>query len=165
MANSASPWVVRPARRDDLPTLKKIWLELMHMHESNDTNFALAKDGVQKWAQMTDDMLERDDTFVLVAVRSTPATVAGFCLGWVARNPPIYRVSEVGFVSEIAVTKTAQRSGAGRALIEASRRWFADRNLVEFQLSTAVWNESAQKFWRSVGGAPLLVRYRFDVNP
>jgi hypothetical protein len=36
---------------------------------------------------------------------------------------------------------------------------------MEFQLSTAVWNQTAQHFWRAVGGAPLLLRYRFDVHP
>lgn len=161
LSEPAPYWSVRPARRDDLAALQDIWLELMHMHERNDVSFALASDGVAKWQQMAEDMLDRDDTFVMVA--HDAAQIVGFCLGWVARNPPIYRVSEVGFISEIAVTKKAQRAGAGSALIKASRLWFADRNLVEFQLSTAVWNEAAQRFWRAVGGSPLLVRYRFDV--
>jgi ribosomal protein S18 acetylase RimI-like enzyme len=144
-----------------MPGLRRIWLELLHMHESQDPSFALAKDGVQKWQQMAEDMLDREDTFVLAATDARD--LLGFCLGWVARNPPIYRVSEVGFISEIAVARAAQRRGVGSALIAEARRWFKARGLQEFQLSTAVWNSPAQSFWSAVGGHPLLVRYRFDV--
>jgi ribosomal protein S18 acetylase RimI-like enzyme len=161
MPRSGPSCVVRAARRADLPALKAIWLELMGMHERNDPSFALAKDALSRWQQMAEDMIDREDTFVLAALWQ--GQVSGFCLGWVARNPPIYQVSEVGFVSEIAVAQAAQRRGIGRALIEACRAWFKDRRLEEFQLSTAVWNEPARKFWEAQGGEPLLVRYRFDV--
>ena len=77
----------------------------------------------------------------------------------------IYRVSEVGFISEIAVTRLSRRLGVGRALIDGARDWFRARHVLEFQLSTAVWNEQAQQFWKAVGGEPLLVRYRFPVDP
>ena len=61
------------------------------------------------------------------------------------------------------MAKSAQRHGVGRALMVASQRWFKDRRLTEYQLSTAVWNEPARAFWQAMGGQPLLVRYRFDV--
>jgi GNAT superfamily N-acetyltransferase len=161
MPTPGSGCTVRAARREDLAALKKVWLELMHMHEQNDVSFALARDASQRWQQMADDMLDRDDTFVFAAVRDH--TVLGFCLGWVARNPPIYKVSEVGFISEIAVAKAAQRQGVGKALMAASHRWFAERRLTEYQLSTAVWNDKARAFWLASGGQELLIRYRFDV--
>lgn len=135
------------------------------MHESSDASFALARDALTRWQQMVEDMLDRDDTFVFTAARSGEryAQPLGFCLGWVARNPPIYKVHEVGFISEIAVAKAAQRQGVGRALMQACQRWFKDRRLTEYQLSTAVWNEPARAFWQAMGGKALLVRYRFDV--
>lgn len=156
-------YTVRPARREDVEGLKTIWRELMQMHEDYDRSFALARDSLQKWQHMVEDMLERDDTFVLVAIPEGSNEVVGFCLGWVARNPPIYRTPEVGFVSELAVAKRLQRTGIGRALMAQARAWFAARDLPEFQLSTAVWNEPARAFWQALGGQPLLVRYRFDV--
>src|SRR6185437_13756102 len=116
---------------------------------------------LQKWQQMVEDMLDRDDTFVFTAFNGEE--VVGFCLGWVARNPPIYKVPEVGFVSELAVAKRAQRTGVGRALMKTARAWFQARHLTEFQLSTAVWNEPAKAFWMALGGQSLLIRYRFDV--
>lgn len=154
---------IRPARHADIGQLTDVWLQLMDMHQAQDMAFTLADDGLVQWQQMAYDMLDREDTFVFVA--QSGAELVGFCLGWIARNPPIYAVSDVGFISEIAVAKTHQGRGMGKALVAAARRWFSRRHLLEFQLSTAVWNQNAQEFWQSVGGAPLLVRYRFDVHP
>ena len=153
---------IRPAQHEDIGRLTDVWLQLMHMHEAQDTAFTLAEDGLLQWQQMAYDMLDRDDTFVLVAASGD--ALVGFCLGWVARNPPIYAVSDVGFISEIAVAQQHQGHGVGKALVAAARHWFSKRHLMDFQLSTAVWNQTAQDFWHAVGGAPLLVRYRFDVH-
>ncbi len=153
---------VRPARRADLPALARIWRELMLLHEVTDARFALAPAAEQRWVALAEDMLGRDDGFLLVAEEKGAAV--GFCVGWIARNPPIYRAPEVGFISEIAVTASAQRRGVGRSLVREAARWFAGQDVVEMQLSTAVWNEGAQQFWRSLGGKPLLVRYAFAIS-
>jgi GNAT superfamily N-acetyltransferase len=152
--------VIAMAAKSDLPRLGAIWLELMRLHQERDPHFAMSSDALVRWMAMAEEMLDRDDAFLFKA--EVQGTVSGFCLGWVAYNPPIYRISEIGFVSEVAVTRAAQRRGIGSALIAAARRWFREQGLAEFQLSTAVWNSTARSFWEAVGGAPLLVRYRFD---
>jgi ribosomal protein S18 acetylase RimI-like enzyme len=158
-AESQRPCSTRPAIRSDLPALSAIWQEFMNMHAARDASFALAENSTERWNSMAADMIARDDTFVFVALHERLAV--GFCLGWIARNPPIYKVSELGFISEIAVAGHSRRRGAGRALIGAAAQWFGAHKLTEFQLSTAVWNAQAQQFWAAVGGQPLLLRYRF----
>ncbi|MBI3179192.1 MAG: GNAT family N-acetyltransferase [Deltaproteobacteria bacterium] len=153
---------VRLARRADLPALARIWRELMRLHEATDGRFALAPAAVERWLHLAEDMLGREDGFLLVAEER--GVQLGFCVGWIARNPPIYKSPEVGFISEIAVTAGAQRRGVGRALVREAAQWFSRQGLHEMQLSTAVWNEGAQKFWRALGGEPLLVRYAFDLT-
>lgn len=154
---------VRPAVHADLGVLSEIWQELMDYHETSDERFALASDAVESWQVLAEDMLTREDAFLLAAHNG--GDPVGFCLGWIARNPPIYRVTEVGFISEIAVARTHQRHGVGRALIAEAMRFFAGRGVHEFQLSTAVWNEGAHEFWRALGGEVLLWRYRFPIGP
>lgn len=158
----AAPVRVRAAVAVDLPHLGKIWQELMDLHERNDIAFALAQDSLEQWLLMARDMLNRSDTFVLVGQSDNKPV--GFCLGWIARNPPIYQVADVGFISEIAVTKTLRRKGVGTAMFQAARAWFRQAGIREFQLSTAVWNATAQKFWEQHGGQPLLLRYRFEIS-
>jgi ribosomal protein S18 acetylase RimI-like enzyme len=153
---------VRPASLPDIEVLSDIWRELMDYHQMSDERFALAEDATSRWCSLAEDMLNRQDGFLLVADRND--TAIGFCLGWIARNPPIYRVPEVGFVSEIAVRRVYQRQGVGRALIAAAIRFFEGRGVDEFQLSTAVWNEDAHAFWKALGGEVLLLRYRFSIG-
>lgn len=163
MVAGSLPVRVRPARHSDVPVLAGIWQELMDLHERTDERFALADDAIARWRALAHELLDRDDGYLLVA--EADGKQVGFCLGWLAKNPAIYRVSEVGFISEIAVTRSCRRRGAGRALIEAARSWFRHRRVGEFQLSTAIWNRDAQAFWEAVGGEPLLLRYRFRVEP
>lgn len=162
MAGAAREVSIRLARPQDLASLCRLWEELMALHEGRDYRFALAIDAVAQWREQADEVIQRADGFVLVA--EDDRRPVGFCLGWVAKNPPIYRVPEVGFISEIAVTPSHKRRGIGRTLINAARAWFLERGLSEFQLSTAVWNDSAHAFWRALGGEPLLTRYRFELN-
>jgi len=162
MAAEKNHFSVGPARPDQLEQLSEIWLELMAFHAETDPHFAIADDALQRWHQVAREMLAREDGFLFAAcIAGRPV---GLCLGWVARNPAIYRTTHVGFISELAVARASRRKGIGRALVEAARAWFAERDLAEFQLSTARWNEDAQAFWRAVGGEPLLIRYRFNVE-
>ncbi len=152
---------VREARRLDIEILAPIWVEFMRNHERQDPHFTLAADGELRWRALVGEMIFRDDGFVLVGELEGKA--AGYCLGWLARNPPIYAVNTVGFISELAVAQDFRRRGLGSALITTARRWFETHGVREFQLATAVWNESAQAFWASLGGRPILTRFRFDV--
>ena len=149
----------RPAQRADMPALRPIWREFMEAHASRDDAFALAEDAEDRWQQMAFDLMGRDDSFVLVS--TVDGTPRGLCVGWVARNPPIYSVAEIGFIAEICVSRSHFRRGIGRALMAAARTWFAARGLAEFQLATAIWNIEAQTYWRQQGGEASLVRYRF----
>jgi ribosomal protein S18 acetylase RimI-like enzyme len=153
---------VGAASADEIPALAAIWAELMELHERTDHRFALANDARQRWEAMAEEMVSRQQGF-LFAARLAGRPV-GFCVGWIARNPPIYRVAEVGFISEIAVCRSEQRRGIGRALVLAATRFFASQGVDEFQLSSAVWNEGARRFWETLGGESLLVRYRFPLD-
>ena len=157
----ATAIVLRRAHRGDLAELGPIWLEMMQTHALRDASFTLAQNCLPRWKEMTQELLARSDAFVLVA--SEGPSLVGFCLGWVARNPPIYAHSEVGFISEMAVAQANQRRGIGRQLLAAARTWFHARRLLDFQLSTAIWNQDARQFWESCGGRALLVRYQFGL--
>lgn len=152
---------MREAQRTDVDALAPIWVDFMRDHERQDAHFTLARDAESRWRSLVGEMIFRDDGFVLVG--EVDGEAAGYCLGWLARNPPIYEVATVGFISELAVASFARRRGLGSALIDEARRWFSAHGISEFQLATAVWNDSAQAFWAALGGRAILTRFRFDV--
>lgn len=133
----------------------------MHDHERRDSHFKLAPDGQARWRALVNEMLLREDAFLFVSEAQN--RVVGYCLGWLAQNPPVYAIDTVGFVSELAVTSKLRGQGVGSALFAAARGWFNANEIHQFQLSTAIWNEEAQRFWQRQGGRPILTRFRFDV--
>lgn len=161
---SAAGITVRPAQARDVDTLVGLWCSLMAVHEQTDPAFTLTDEAAAIWRRSTLDMLSRRDSFVCVIELADVTGPVGLCSGWVAKNPPIYAVGDVGFVSEIVVSAQHRRRGLGRGLIAYARRWFLRRGLEEFQLSCAAWNSDAQAFWQSIGGQPLLLRYRFMLD-
>jgi GNAT superfamily N-acetyltransferase len=152
---------VTHAKRREIADISQVWLEFMDTHQRTDASFTLAPRSIERWVEMAYDIIDRRDTFLLVAKQQS--MVVGFCLGWVAKNPPIYAVREVGFISELAVKLHHRRQGIGRALLHEAREWCFTHGLREFQLSTAIWNVDAQRFWEAEGGSKLLLRYKFTV--
>lgn len=161
IAEASTSHVVRVARHDDVLALSVIWRELMDYHARSDDRFALAPDADDRWRELGHELIDRTDAFLFAA--DLNGRLVGFCLGWIAKNPTIYRLPELGFLSEISVASACRRRGIGRDLMQEARQWFIDRGLEEFQLSTAVWNTTAQAFWQSLGGEPLLLRYHFPL--
>jgi ribosomal protein S18 acetylase RimI-like enzyme len=155
-----SPIRVRTGRRADIDAVLPIWEAFMREHEARDEHFRLASNAPERWRSLMTEMIHRDDGFVLVA--EVDGDIAGYVLGWLARNPPIYEASTVGFISELAVSETRRHCGVGSHLVRASRDWFNRRGAREFQLATALWNEAARALWESEGARPILVRYRFQ---
>jgi len=153
-------FAIRQAQPQDIPQLAQIWLQMMTSHERRDARFALAGDGLERWRVLAADMIADSAGFLMAAHEHGSDSLVGFCLGWVARNAPIYRQDEIGFISEIAVDESFRRCGVAKALVQSAQQWFRQRNLEEFQLSAAVWNEPADGFWRAVGAEPLMTRYR-----
>ena len=144
----------------DLRGLGNIWQEMMTLHQSRDIHFALDSGALQHWLKDVAVLVERDDAFVLQV--SHDDVLFGFGVGWIAHNSPIYRQRQIGFVSEFAVAKEHQGQGSGSALFLGVKKWFHERKVDEFHLSTAAWNEDARQFWEAKGGKALLVHYIFD---
>lgn len=156
-ASVAAP-IVRAASGADLHWMVNLWSRMMRRHALAHPGFALADDAREVWEASVWEMMARSDSFVLVVEK------VGFCCGWVARHPAIYRSQKVGLLSEIAVAQRARRRGVGKALMAAARAWFVSRELQEFQLATAMFNSSAQRFFTAQGGTPLLMRYHFGLG-
>lgn len=150
--------LVRPGRSQDVAWMLHLWTAMMAEHARQDPAFALAEDAASIWQQSMWDIMARPDSFVLVA------EPYGFCCGWVSRHPAIYLSREVGLLSEICVADGLRRQGVGRALMEAAKAWFVSRDVDDFQLATAMFNHRAQRFFRAMGGRPLLMRYHFELD-
>ena len=77
--------------------------------------------------------------------------LAGFLVGSVETNIPIYRATEFGFIHDMWVESAFRRRGAARLLVEEAVRRFAAMGVRQVRLETAAPNESARRLFAACG--------------
>ena len=149
--------IVRRARREDLRALKLIWRELMDLHAKIHDYYAVRPDGPDMWADYALRSIRSEDARLFVAEQDGVAF--GFALAHVTQLPPVYRLHQIGVVSDIAVAKNHRRQGAGRRLVEAALEWFRIRGMDRVAANMVPANPEALGFWSAMG-FEVLSEYR-----
>lgn len=149
--------VVRTARSSDMDEIMRLYRQLMAFHEALDSRLALDWDRIETFRDyLTDVVMEGALCRLLVAEAPTGPGLAGFILGRLADNPPIFAQSHYGLVSDVCVDERWRRRGIGRVLFEAMREWFREQGVLTMQLNAATRNPVSQAFWRAMGFTDLL---------
>ncbi len=77
--------------------------------------------------------------------------LAGFLIGTVEKEIPIYRLKEFGFIHDLWVEEDFRHEGIGRQLVMAAVEKFATLGMKQVRLDTAAANEPARKLFASCG--------------
>jgi ribosomal protein S18 acetylase RimI-like enzyme len=77
--------------------------------------------------------------------------LAGFLVGTVEKEIPIYRIKEFGFIHDLWVEENFRHEGVGRQLVMAAVERFAQLGVKQVRLDTAAANEVARKLFQSCG--------------
>lgn len=152
--------IVRAAHESDADAIGALWSELVAYHHALDAGLPqAAPNGPDHYAQALHDHLNSPVTRVLVA--EADGCVVGYVLGVAADMvSSLFMHETAGFIADLYVRPDFQRQGVGRQLVLAIHDWFTRQGVKQAEWYVAVKNESAQAFWRALGGAPLLMRMR-----
>jgi len=101
--------------------------------------------------------LVRNDPSGRVLVASVDRRISGFAVLHV--TPVLHRNTGVGRVTALAVIPSAQRSGVGKHLIEASERHFAALGIERIEVTSGPLHEQAHSFYRRLGYEDQGVRF------
>jgi ribosomal protein S18 acetylase RimI-like enzyme len=141
---------VRSATAADVPAILPMVAQLCAMHERMDSD----KYGfLPAIVEMYRDWLPRRaaDARSVLLVAEDGGAAAGFVVGTVEREIPIYRVKEFGFIHDLWVEPSWRRHGAGRMLAACAVERFQAMGVVQVRLDTAAANESARRLFASCG--------------
>ncbi len=145
------PPTIRRATRADLPQIGRLGALLVVGHHEFDSRRFLAATSHTKdaYAAYLGSQLDEPEAAVLVA--DANADVIGYA--YVALESYDYMAlrGPAGVLHDIIVDPGRRRAGAGRALFEAAVEFVRSRGLAQIVLATAERNETAQRFFASVG--------------
>lgn len=159
-----SPWSydIVPVQRKDLHRIVALWEESAEYHASLDPRFTPSPGAARHYQAYLHSVASRPDHHLRAA--RTKTEFLGFCLTQYQEENPIFPRGPVGFLSDIVVTRKAQRAGIGKALTEDALSWLRARGARSVQLTVAVANTRAQHFWRkTMGFEPYMDRLWRDL--
>lgn len=152
--------IVRPAVAEDVPRIVELWREMWDYHAAFDSRYATTPFAGEVMAAWIEKNLASETAQVLVA---QDRGLVGYVLGLILENPPVVPWTQFGYVSELAVTASSRRRGAGAALVAAIHAWFRSRGLPYVEVNVSVRNAMSRAFWRKAGYADFLERLRLDL--
>lgn len=152
--------VIRPVTQNDSDVLAQMWLSLVAVHRSLDTNLPpAARGGEHRYVRRIMDRLEDPYTSTLIA--EIDGEVVGYALAMVVDlMPDIFTEPPAGFLADIYVEPHARRQGVGRSLVTSVQEWFRRCGVQYFDWQVAAHNPAGLAFWRSIGGQDVMMRMR-----
>ena len=145
---------IREAAMEDVPAIIEIWKELMDFHKELDAIFSRSATGHERFAEFLTSNMEKEGSCVLVAADCEH--IVGYCQACISNYPPVLIKEKYVEIFDMAVTKKYQRQGIGRMIIDALRRWYADKDVDRIELKYLTANKSAEEFWTKMGFKPYL---------
>lgn len=122
-------------------------------HESLDADkFGFLPDVVQRYAQWLPTRATDPQSVLLIA--EFQGQPAGFLVGEVLDEIPIYRITRYGFIHDLWVEPACRRQGIGKALVHQAIRQFASMGVCQVRGDTADANPQARSTLQRLGFRP-----------
>lgn len=134
---------------EDIDELFELWKELMQLHQSHHAVFKVKADSEQQLKEGLLSRLKDKDTRVFVyEVAQEPV---GMLITSVRKSVAGFKLATKGYIAETVVKKDYRGAGAGKALVEAAKKWLRDREADHVELQVSVKNQAAATFWEAQG--------------
>lgn len=153
---------VRRAEKKDAPEVAAFALRLFAQHHEYDARRFMPVGDAAQAARYYASQTDADDAAVLVA--ESDGRVVGFAfLQYEARDYAELLENAV-WLHDIYLDESARATGAGRLLIEASRKVARELGADKLMLSVAAKNTRAREFFERQGFRQTMVEMMFDLT-
>ena len=155
---------IRPATPDDVPAVLPMVAKVCAFHAALDP----AKYGFKRRPErMYDGWLvtraEDPRSVFLVADRGGELGLAGFLVGTVEPEIPVYRLKEFGFVHDLWVEEKYRNEGLARQMVTLAVERFGAIGVRQVRLDAAYANEPARNLFAGCGFRPSIVEMLIEL--
>ncbi len=155
---------IRPATADDVPHVLPMVQRLADLHQSWDARRYpyLPEIGrrYDRWLRTR----AADPRSVFLVAEAESGKLAGFCVGTVEREIPVYRTEELGFLHDLWVEEDYRHEGVARQLTMLLVERFREVGVTQIRLETAAANEAARSLFSSCGFRVSTVEMMLEIE-
>jgi ribosomal protein S18 acetylase RimI-like enzyme len=142
---------IRRAQATDIEAVLPMVAAIAALHESWDSaKYGYLPPPEERYRWWLGKQAE-DGRGVFLVADDGAGRLAGFLIGTVEKEIPIYRLKEFGFIHDLWVEEEFRHEGIGRQLVMAAVERFAGMGVKQVRLDTAAANEAARKLFQSCG--------------
>lgn len=162
---TSSDVIIRRASTADETAIARLWQALSDEHVRLDVRLPVPVAGAaHHYAARLVETL--DDPMTRTFVAEAGGRVVAYILGAVIDlQPDLFEYVETGFIADVYVEPGYRRQGIARALVQTLNDWFAAQGVRHTEWQVAAANPAAVHFWEAVGGRPVTVRMRVELDP
>lgn len=142
---------IRPASMEDLPAVIAMLEEVDELHRIA-LPWLFRKVDEPRAAGFLEEFVAKQDRAMLLATTSAGA-LAGVLYMFLRQGAraPLVVPAIVAEIDALVVGRAWRRRGVGKCLVQAALRWATDHGATRTELGVYEFNESARRFWESVG--------------
>ena len=140
---------IRKARQRDKDCIVELWKQFIDFHKQRDAHFSRSRKGHLKFKDFLSKKISARNALVLVA--QINRRVVGYVIASIDAYPPVFVDKHYGAIYDLMVDSAFRRRGIGRRLFSETRKWFRKKGMKRIELSVAVTNLLAMRFWKEMG--------------
>ncbi len=153
---------VRPATVRDIPRILPLWEALAAHHGMLDPALAVEGAAAREYVTFLREMIGSSDACVMVGVEGDRPV--SFALGRIHVLPLSFRKQRRGWIQDVFTLPEHRRQGIGRQVVEALLGWFRDHRVTLVELTVAVRNPDAVRFWERLGFRTYMHRMKWTAE-
>lgn len=150
--------IVRPATPADVPAVLPMVRALCDLHMAHDPErFRVLPDVIDRYARWLPERALDPRSVFLVATHAGVRGLAGFTVGTIEPEVPIFWIPECGWIHDLWVEPGARRMGVAGALARGAIARFTELGVKQVRLHTGVFNDAARAAFAAEGFRPCVV--------
>jgi ribosomal protein S18 acetylase RimI-like enzyme len=146
---------IRPATPEDVPLVLPMVSKICTFHQQLDpAKYGFRPQPEQIYRDWMGSRANDPRSVFFVADASAtgePPKLAGFVVGTVEREIPIYQLSEFGFIHDLWIEETYRNEGVGRQLVALAIERFREMGVAQIRLDVLPKNDPARSLFTTCG--------------
>ncbi len=153
---------VRPATARDIPRILPLWEALAEHHGALDPALSVERNAVREYASFLRDTIGDPNACVMLGLDGDRAI--GYALGRIHVLPLPFREPRRGWIQDVFTVPERRREQIGGRVVEALLAWFRQRRITFIELTVAVRNPEAVRFWERYGFTTYMYRMKWTAG-